>query len=89
MKNMSLYEQWLESMGIYHGEIYDKSSELLGMSRHQVQPLKTGAREPSRTQLLAMAAVRAGLGPWSPDNDEELKAISVFVDRIQNSIKQD
>ena len=69
--NTTDFARWMAEMGYTSAQ----AAEALGLSPARVQELKRGAAytegregEPDVRTRLAMAALRAGLAPYTPDN---------------------
>lgn len=63
MKYGSPFEIWRRAVGIKAKE----AAELLGFGTTKVTALNTGKQDPTKTDLLAMAAIKEGLAPWEPE----------------------
>lgn len=66
---------WIERMG-FNGKQLSKAGDLLGVSERAWARRRSGELELTLTDRLAMAAVRAGLPPWSPETDKELSDVA-------------
>lgn len=66
------FRLWALRMG-FDAPTLKRAGDLLGMKSRLVASRSfSGARDVTKTELLAMSAVRAGLKPWSLDYDDEL-----------------
>lgn len=75
---------WLERMG-FNGKQVSAAAEKMGLSGRQLMRKRDGEAELSLQDRLAMAALRAGLPPWSPETDQDLAdvhALRAAVDKI-------
>jgi hypothetical protein len=61
---------WRERMG-FGVKQTGHAASLIGYRARSATAMATGKRRPDRTDRLAMSAVRAGLEPWTPQNDKE------------------
>ncbi|WP_299940033.1 hypothetical protein [uncultured Nitratireductor sp.] len=72
LKRKTDFRVWAELMG-FNGQSISKAARLIGIETPTLaSKLNTGGRELTQTERLAMAAVRAGLEPWSPEADERI-----------------
>ncbi len=75
------FRRWAAALGLKLGE----AAALIGLTGNtRITELSQGRRELTETERLAMAAVRAGLTPWTPENDHDaadLKDIRKILDR--------
>lgn len=72
IKRKTDFRIWAELMG-FHGQSISKAARLIGIETPTLaSKLNTGGRELTLTERLAMAAIRAGLEPWSPEKDEQI-----------------
>lgn len=66
---------WTARMEL-RGRKFAKAAELIGIdddsANSTVTRINAGKRELTRTERLAMTAVRAGLEPWTPEYDDVL-----------------
>ena len=73
MSTINDFRIWVARSGFNSRQI-SKAAALIGISGlNTVSSLSTGRRELTVSERLAMSAVRAGLKPWTPDYDDELK----------------
>lgn len=66
---MNDFQKWMAAMG-YNGKQVAEAGSLLGFSESTSQKTHRGVREMTREDRLVAAAIRAGLDPWSPENDQ-------------------
>ena len=52
----------------------------MGMSSDTVTRVRNGSRNLTLTERLAMAAIRAGLRPWSPMDDQKVADMATLTD---------
>lgn len=75
---MSTFDKWMAAMG-FNGKQAAVAGEEVGLSNRTV----VRRREEdslTKTELLAMAAVRVGLEPWAPERDEALVRLKTVYD---------
>lgn len=85
-KATPLFAQWLAAMGFNKKQV-TKAGALLGMPTAQAVRRNRGEVEPDLSERLAMAAVRAGLPPWSPKTDAEIAAVGHAVQFIRHVVE--
>lgn len=78
---------WLERMG-FNGKQVSMAAERIGMSGRNFMRRRDGESDLTLTERLAMAAVRAGLPPWTPEVDSHLEAFSNIRKQIELMIAQ-
>lgn len=86
-KAIPIFAQWIAAMG-YNKKQVSKAGALLGMPTHQAGRRNRGEVEPDLVERLAMAAVRAGLPPWSPKTDAEIASFRHAVDFFRSVERQ-
>lgn len=80
----SLFRQWTATMG-YHAKQISKAARSIGIvSRTKASELWGGKKEPTLTERLAMSARRAGLEPWTPENDGVARAASAITEAFRD-----
>lgn len=79
---------WLDAMG-FNGKQVGQAAEQLGISAGHMSRKKTGEKEPTLTERLAMAALRAGLPPWTPETDAEIATIDAISAFIRGMLPRD
>ncbi|OFX01222.1 MAG: hypothetical protein A3E78_02785 [Alphaproteobacteria bacterium RIFCSPHIGHO2_12_FULL_63_12] len=82
----SLFSQWLVAMGFNKKQV-TKAGELIGIATPAAVRRNTGDVESDLTERLAMAAIRAGLPPWSPKTDAEIAAVGHAVEFIRHVVE--
>ena len=66
------FQIWLERMGYNRKQVREAAGRI-GMTGATIaSQTSSGTRELTVTERLAMAAVRAGLPPWTPETDQEI-----------------
>jgi hypothetical protein len=73
-KSPSIFAQWLAAMGLNKKQV-TKGGEMIGLTTDSSVRRNRGEVDSDLTERLAMAAVRAGLPPWSPKTDAEIAAV--------------
>lgn len=69
---MSRFKAWMERMG-FNGKQVSAAGEAIGVKSYNTVKVRLIDKDDlSKTELLAMAALRAGLEPWSEENDADL-----------------
>lgn len=86
MQPTPIFALWLAALGFNKKQV-SKAGELIGMTTFASVRRNTGDVEPSTTELLAMAAVRAGLPPWSPKADAEIAAVGQAVALVRHLVE--
>jgi len=79
----TLFAQFRQAMGLNRRQVAE-AGEKIGLSSSVASSRHSGASEVTLTEQLAMAAVRAGLPPWSPETDAgiaKIGEIREIVDR--------
>ncbi|EUB97261.1 hypothetical protein PMI07_000837 [Rhizobium sp. CF080] len=67
------FRVWVARLG-FNGRQISQAAELMGITgSNTVSLISTGKRELTVSERLAMSAVRAGLKPWTPEYDDELR----------------
>jgi hypothetical protein len=64
-----LFKAWAETMGFNNKEL-SQAGDLIGV-KYPTLARRLGDQGLSKTERLAMAAIRAGLSPWTPKADRE------------------
>lgn len=77
---------WLDAMG-FNGKQVGQAAEQLGISAGHMSRKKTGEKEPTLTERLAMAALRAQLPPWSPEKDKEIAAMAAISSLVYGLLR--
>jgi len=75
---------WLDRMG-FNGKQVSAAAERMGLSGRQLMRKRDGEAELTLQDRLAMAALRAGIPPWSPETDQtlaDLMDLKTAVDKI-------
>ena len=80
----TLFAQWLRHMGFHRRQVA-QGGELLGLRPEAAGRRNRGEVEPDTMERLAMSAVRAGLPPWSPENDRQIARLRAVLDLIRES----
>ena len=71
------FQIWLERMGYNRKQVREAAGRI-GMTGATIaSQTSSGTRELTVTERLAMAAVRAGLPPWTPETDQEIADLAV------------
>lgn len=66
------FQIWMRAMG-FHGKQVTEAARMIGVEGSRTATsINTGDRPLTETERLAMAAVRAGLPAWTPENDQEI-----------------
>lgn len=73
LKPRSDLREWMERMG-FNGHQVTLAGGMIGMEGNVLSLTRSGERDLTLAERLAMTAVRAGLKPWSPEYDDELMA---------------
>ncbi len=77
------FQKWCAMMG-FNGKQVGEAGKSIGISQQSAVRTNTGRRELTETDRLAMAAVRAGLKPWTPETDKESAAMGAVFDLIRS-----
>ncbi len=81
---MNLFKEWMKAMG-YHGKQVTEAGKSIGFGEtNAISRTHRGLRELTITEQLAMSAVRAGLKPWTMENDHEAVAASNYMRRYRD-----
>lgn len=81
MTETSNFKKWADANG-FHGKQVGKAGEAIGLALTASSQRYTGKREPTKTELLAMAAVSAGLAPWCPEKQDQFSMVRGIVQSI-------
>ena len=85
MEKKSDFATWRTLMG-YNGHQVKAAAEAIGITGRDIPTLlHSGKRELNQTERLAMAAVRAGLTPWTPEADQDIRdfaQVRYIIDQI-------
>lgn len=81
---MSRFRTWMERMG-FNGKQIKVAGELIGVKYHTAHERLDKLDAPTDTELLAMAARRAGLEPWSEEYDANLVKIRRLLDVVKEA----
>lgn len=65
---MKIFDDWIERMGLKQKE----ACEAVGLTYNSIYKRRQKDDVLTKTELLAMSAVRAGLQPWSDEEDVRL-----------------
>lgn len=77
------FQLWIEKMG-YNRKQVREAAATIGMTGATIaSQTSSGTRELTLTERLAMSAVRAGLKPWTPDNDQEIADLATLREMIK------
>jgi hypothetical protein len=79
---VSDFEMWMTAMG-FHGKQVTKAGATIGVGSQAAQRRYRGDLEPNLTELLAMAAVTAGLPAWSPESHIEFTAYRNAINAVR------
>ncbi|KZL17660.1 hypothetical protein PsAD2_02996 [Pseudovibrio axinellae] len=77
VKEQTDFEIWMQAHG-FHGKQVSAAGEAIGFASATSKRAKAGTKTLSKTDRLAMAAVRAGIPEWTPETDEEIHALGVL-----------
>ena len=67
------FREWMERMG-FNGHQVAIAGSLVGLGATTLSKTRSGQRDLTHAERLAMSAVRAGLQPWTPEYDDKLMA---------------
>lgn len=79
----STFQMWMRKLNL-HSKQVSQAGQMIGLAERTSQSTFRGEREPTSTELLAMAAIRAGLPAWSPETDQEIadvRELKQIIDR--------
>lgn len=71
---MNHFHVWVARLGLNRRQMTEAASRMGMTGANTVSAISTNKRELTVSERLAMSAVRAGLKPWTPEYDDELKA---------------
>lgn len=74
-KTQTDFALWREAMG-FNGKQVAEAGSLLGYSEASASLLHRGKQELTLPDRLAMAALRAGLKPWTPRTDSHAESVA-------------
>lgn len=83
----SLFARWRKALGMNAKQV-SAAGALIGLPTPAASRRNRGSIEPDLTEQLAMAAVRAGLPPWSPKADGEIAMVSHAVALVRGAGEQ-
>lgn len=86
MAKQPLFSLWREAMG-FNAKQVTKAGALLGIPTAGAVRRNRGETEPDLSERLAMAALRAGLPPWSPKTDAEIASFRHAVDFLRSAVE--
>lgn len=78
---------WMTAMG-YSGRQVSQAGERIGLGRASSQQTYRGERALTDVERLAMAAIRAGLTPWTPGTDAIAVSMASMVVAMRQIIEQ-
>lgn len=76
-----MFREWMKRMG-YNLRQLSEAANSIGVNYDALR--KRPNEQVSETELLAMAARRAGLGPWSPETDPGLVKVRRLIEVIES-----
>lgn len=88
IESPNLFQRWMGALG-FNGQEKSKAAALIGVTRpNTISEIVSGKRELTETQRLAMAAIRAGLEPWSPENDADAVSLRDLKEMIDRKVEE-
>jgi hypothetical protein len=82
---MSVFSMWMKALG-FHGKQVSQAAGLIGINNpNTAGQTYRGEREMTTSELLAMSAIRAGLEPWSPENDSDAVLVRAVLDMARRA----
>lgn len=77
------FAKWALAMG-HHSRSLLEAGKKIGFNNYEMlRKLGAGERELTVTERLAMSALRAGLPPWTPENDHMAAGAAAFVEAVK------
>jgi hypothetical protein len=85
---MNDFAEWVRIMG-YHGKQVSEAAALMGIENKKTASVTfVGNRKLSKSERLAMAAVRAGLPEWTPERDQAIAGAGEFKRQIERAVDE-
>lgn len=72
------FQRWMRALGMHGKQVFEAARRIGIDSTDTAGRRHRGEYELTETERLAMAAVRAGLPPWTPETDQEIADIMEF-----------
>ncbi len=83
----SEFKQWMDTLG-FNGKEVTKAGSLIGIGQTSSRERYRDEKELSLTERLAMAAVAAGIPPWSPETRSEIDAYRRVIEPVREVISE-
>ena len=79
------FKKWMDSLG-YNGKEVAKAGAAIGLGDQVSWQRNTGKKELSTTERLAMAAVAAGIPPWSIETKGEIETLRRVIEPVREIV---
>jgi hypothetical protein len=81
------FKKWMDAVG-FNGKEVTKAGAAMGIGMTSARERYRSEKEPSLTERLAMAAIAAGLPPWSPETEAEIESCGKAVKLVREVISE-
>lgn len=82
MKYHTDFAAWITAIGM-NGKQVTAAGRLMGIGSRTALESFRGNRSLTETERLAMSAVRAGLPPWTPEDDEQFGKLKMLTEAMK------
>ncbi len=80
-KQQTDFEIWMQAMG-FNGKQIGEAGARIGLTNTSARMTRSGNRDLKLVERLAMSAIRAGLPPWSPEDDAEVHGVGSLKETL-------
>lgn len=81
------FKKWMDSLG-FNGKEVAKAGAAIGLGDQVSWQRNTGKKELTLTERLAMAAVAAGIPPWSTETRAEIETCRRVIEPVREILAE-